>query len=57
VQVRVGKLALEIGMLGKQRVNPWRGVRHVDLLPLAALERKPTPGLRSRDRSGRREDS
>jgi hypothetical protein len=36
VQVRVGKLALEVGMLGKQRVNLWRGVRHVDLLPLNA---------------------
>ena len=52
----VGSSGLEIGVLGKQRVNPRR-VRHVDLLPLNAPERKPTPGLRSRDSSGRREDS
>ncbi len=49
VQIRVGELTLEVGLLGQQRINRRRGVRHVRP---PSPERKPTPGLRSRARSG-----
>ena len=58
VQAGIGELALQVGVLGQQRVNRRCRVAHVALLPaciqLFFAERKPTPGLRSRDRIGRR---
>ena len=55
VQIRVGELALEVGMLGKQRLDPRRACPSCRLLPAnRALERKPTPGLRRTRQIGRR---
>ena len=41
VQRGVGELALEVGMLGQQRVDRRRGVRHVGLLPSTQTDARP----------------